>query len=516
MRMRGNYSPKRVVDIFLFLATLFLLIRKKERLFFLSPLAPKRLKETVLGLGASFIKLSQVLATRADFFSQEYLDELKTLHDDIEPMTPKDFQAVFRRAFENDPFAQFETTPIASASIGQVHKALLKDGRIVAVKLRRNGIEKRIKADIRILSLFHALFRPLFSQYTKNSIEAVIIEFSRMITREIDFAVELANLKTFSKTYAQSGVHFPVPFENLCGKDAIVMSFEHGTRIDDTKAIKAMGIDFKEVLEKLIVFYTHQMLINGYFHADPHPGNLLVSEQGELVLLDFGMVKKIPNATRIAIIDMIRSANEKDFDLYITSCKRLGVIAQDAPQEQMQELAERMFEIFENDRLDAATMQSLAFDLLESMKELPFKLPQEAIYILRASAIIEGIGTNYIENFNGVKDILPVLRHHIPAALGAEKGFVGLLGNEIVDFPVTIKRVKKIISDASENAFLVQLSPQTIDLIARRLKTALRPFAVGTLLIVCAFFSNTLAFDHKEVVSVFLFLAGLARILLAL
>ncbi len=469
--------------------TIFLLIKKKERFLFIKPLSPSQLKENINELGATYIKLAQVLATRADFFEKHYLSALKTLHDEIPPMPQSDFKQVFQSAFATDtPFKTFDNTPIASASIGQVHQATLKSGEKVAVKFKRFGIEKQVKADIKILRFFNHLFRPLFSYYTKNSVEAVIEEFAAMITQEVDFANELENLQKFSKTYQDSGVKFPIPYVSHCSKYAIVMSFEEGYRFDDKTNLAKLGVKFEDIMGKLIYFYTEQMLINGYFHADPHPGNLLIDTTGNLILLDFGMVKKIPNLTRIAIIELIKSANERDFELYITACKRLGIVAHDAPQIRMQELAEKMFDIFGDENLDAASMQQLAFDLLASMKDLPFKLPQEAIYMLRVSAIIEGLGTTYIENFNGIKDILPILQKYIPKALGGNDKVLKLLKNEFTGIPLTLRRVKKVITDLSENALQVHMNSDSLDLLIEKQKTYLRPIGRGILIIITAFF----------------------------
>ena len=153
------YLPSRIYTVFIFLLSLYLIIKKKDRFLFFRPLPPKKLKTTIVDLGASFIKLAQVLATRADFFSQEYLDELKELHDQIPQMDHTSFQCVFKEAFgDGKVFKSFENTPIASASIGQVHKAYLQDGTLVAVKLRRKGIKARVIADTKIIRWFHTLF----------------------------------------------------------------------------------------------------------------------------------------------------------------------------------------------------------------------------------------------------------------------------------------------------------------------------------------------------------------------
>lgn len=493
--------------------TIFLLIRHKERFLFFKVLTPSELRVSITELGASFIKLAQVLATRADLFDDVYLNELRALHDEIPPMSEADFQKVYKSAFGNtEPFKHFEQTPIASASIGEVHEAWLESGEHVAVKFRRYGIVSQVEADIRILAFFNRIFRPLFSHYTKNSMDALIAEFSDMILKEVSFQQELSNLKSFSATYKNSGIIFPKPYEDYCSDNAIVMSFEEGMRFDDKEALVKNKIDFYATMEKLIVFYTEQMLLNGYFHADPHPGNLLIREDGTLVLLDFGMVKRISNPARIAIIEMVKSAHEEDFELYISSCKRLGIIAYEAPQDQMTELAQRMFDIFGDDTLDAISMQELAFGVMASMRDFPFKLPQEAVYMLRASAIIEGLGTTYIDNFNGIKDILPVLQKNIPKALGADNGIFEAVSGEFGSLPLTIRQVHTAIQKLSEDELRIHLSERQIEWLESRISNRISVFTSSFVFIALAFFLLLLD-PALKVYAIVIFAIGAIRLL---
>lgn len=494
------------------LLTLFLLIKKKQHFFGLKPLSPKALKEVIIALGASFIKLAQVLATRSDFFSKEYLEELKGLHDSLPAMSQDSFKRVFEESFaKQNPFSSFHQTPIASASIGQVHEAFL-EGEKVAVKLRREGIKEQVLADIRIISFFNALFRPLFSHYTKNSIEAVIREFSLMIADEVSFTKELSNLQSFSKEYADAKVRFPTPFVKYCSDSALVMSFEEGFRFDDKKAILEHNIDFRAIIKKLVNFYTEQMLLKGFFHADPHPGNLLVNTKGELILLDFGMLKRVPTQTRIAIIELIKAANEGDYELYISANKRLGTIAYEAPTSELAEFTSRMFEIFKNDNLDSESMQQLAFEVLASTKDMPFKLPSDAIYILRVSAIIEGLGTTYIENFNGVKDILPILQENMPKALGLKESLTETVFDELKELPFFWRDAKASVKKLHEGSIEVQLSNDQVGFLTKSLKQNVRAYALSFALMFAGFF--TLLFDGElKLLALSFFLLGFIRIL---
>ena len=275
---------------------------------------------------------------------------------------------------------------------------------------------------------------------------------------------------------------FPRAYPKYSCDDALVMSYEEGWRFDDRESIHNSGIDIIPLIDKLVRFYTDQMLVQGYFHADPHPGNLLVSPQGQLILLDFGMVKRVSNPTRIAIIELLRAANEQDYEAYVSASKRLGTVAYDAPVAELAEFTERMFEIFANDSLDSSSMQELAFQVLEQTRNLPFKLPQEAIYILRVSAIIEGLGTTYIENFNGIKDILPILQRNIPRALGMKDSIVESIIDEIKHLPDDLHALRETLRRASRGELVVEISPMQLESIGKNTQDALRPIVIALML----------------------------------
>lgn len=393
-----------------------------------------------------------------------------------------------------------------------MHIAYTHENKKVAVKLRRLNIHSQVMADIKIINGFNTLFKPLFSHYTKNSIEAVISEFAKMIQEEVSLTQELNNLVKFSTVYKDAGVRFPIPFTELCSDDALVMSFEEGFRFDDKESIFKNNIDFQNIIATLVDFYTTQMLINGYFHADPHPGNLLVSKEGELILLDFGMVKSVPNDSRVAIIELIKAANEQDYEAYIRANKKLGTIAYEAPTQELAEFTAKMFEIFSNDNLNSESMQQLAFDVLESTRNLPFKLPSDAIYILRVSAIIEGLGTTYIENFNGVKDILPILQKNIPKALGAQESILATLIEELQDIPFIVKDFKSALKKIASDELKVELSNDQLEWIKKDLKSQVKSYALSSLFILGAIFALIYDRDFKEL-AIGLFAFGVARIL---
>jgi predicted unusual protein kinase regulating ubiquinone biosynthesis (AarF/ABC1/UbiB family) len=453
-------SPWRSYAIFRFLVTVFLLFRRRSRWLLWQPLSPEALVETIRGLGASFLKLAQVLATRADFFSADYLQVLRQLHDRMPAMSAQDQQRVFQEAF-SDPgvFAWFEPLPLASASIGQVHKAALRQtGEVVAVKLLRRDMQLQVRTDIFLLNLFLRLFRPLFTDQTRHSIEAVLRAFSRVILQEVSMQQELANLDHFSQVYADSGVRFPRAYPAYCCDTALVMSFESGVRVDDSAALAQLDISFTDLMRQLVVFYTEQMLVKGYFHADPHPGNLLVTSQGELVLLDFGMVSRIPQDLREAMIYAVKAAYERDFEMLVSATRQMGILTEEADLRDLSFIAESLFSIFDSEQLNAASMQSLAFGVLDLMHDQPFKLPQDVIYVMRVSSLIEGLGTQYLENFNGVKDILPILKQNLPRALGEDAPLWGKVKYETLQLPLTLTKARRVVDLADRGDLVVRMA----------------------------------------------------------
>ena len=453
------YHPVRVYSVFRVLLTVFLLIRSRADWLGVKPLPPTPLVTAIETLGASFIKLAQVLATRADFFDSNYLEALRQLHDRLPPMPEADFKEVFIRAFgDGECFSHFEREPLACASIGQVHRARLQNGDHVAVKLRRNRIERVVRADIRLLGWFMTILRPLFAEYTRNSIEAVLAAFSRTILQEVDMQTELSNLERFRQAYPTSDIRMPTPYPEFSSRDALVMSFEEGFRFDDREGLSTLQVSFVGLMEKLVLFYTEQILVKGFFHADPHPGNLLVTPQGELVLLDFGMVSRIPNATRLAMINTVKAAYERDFESLIQATRKLGIVTDSAPQDELTALSEEIFRIFDNDNLSATSMQELAFGVMGTLKEYPFKLPQEIIYVMRASSIIEGLGTNYIHNFNGIKDILPILKANLTRALGEHDSLWGIVSHELAQMPLTLVKARHLVDTLQQGELVVRLS----------------------------------------------------------
>ena len=507
--------PQRSYAVFRFLVTVFLLFRRRQRWLIWTPLTPDALVDNIRSLGASFLKLAQVLATRADFFDQDYLQALRQLHDRMPAMSEKNRHRAFQRAFPApEVFAEFNEQPLASASIGQVHKAILADsGKTVAVKLLRENIQFQVRIDILLLNLFLKIFRPLFSDQTRHSIESVLRAFSQVILQEVSMLQELANMENFSQVYAESGVRFPTPYKEYCSDYALVMSFEQGIRIDDVAAMQKLDVTFSQLIQQLVIFYTEQMLVKGYFHADPHPGNLLVSPDGELILLDFGMVSRIPKSMRQAMIYAVKAAYERNFDLLISATRKMGVLTEDSDYATLSSVAESLFDVFDSEHLDSSSMQGLAFGILDVLHDQPFKLPQDVIYVMRVSSLIEGLGTQYIENFNGIKDILPILKESLPRALGEDRLPLEKLKYELLQLPVTAIKARKVIELAEQGDLVVRMAPADRQYLLNQIGKHLRTLSLLIFYLGLAFYFQLLPQSWAIYLSIGCLLAAAITIL---
>jgi len=262
-------------------------------------------------------------------------------------------------------------------------------------------------------------------------------------------------------------------------------------------------------MQKLVLFYTEQMLVKGYFHADPHPGNLLVSPNGELVLLDFGMVSRIPQQMRQAMIYAVKAAYERDFELLVSATRKMGILTEESDFSALSSVAESLFNIFDSDHLAASSMQELAFGILETLSDQPFKLPQDVIYVMRVSSLIEGLGTQYIENFNGIKDILPILKENLPRALGEDRLSLDKLRHELLQLPLTTIKARKVIELAEQGELVVRMAAADRRFLLERLARYLR--ALGWLI-----FFLALAFYFQQLPQQWAVYLSVASLMLAL
>ena len=362
------------------------------------------LKDKLIQLGPTFIKIGQSLGTRADLLPLPFVKELGTLVDSVPPF-PNDV-AFARIEHElgrkiNEVYAEFELEPVAAASLGQVYRARLHTGEEVAVKVQRPNLDATIKGDIVILKKV-AKFAERFPQLNENADWAgMLSEFDDTVHEEMDYSAEGKNAERFRESFKNwSNIHVPKIYWNASTSKVLTMEFIHGTKVTDLDGQEKQNISPAKVNRLLIKTYLKQLLEDGFFHADPHPGNLLVMPDGRLAFFDFGMVGRITPQLQAKMIDAFFHVVSKDPAGIAEDLIELNFLKPGTSADSVKPVVEKMFEFHFNLKLKDVNFKELTYDLADVMYDYPFRLPSNFTYIMRALMTLEGIGIITDPEFN--------------------------------------------------------------------------------------------------------------------
>ncbi len=362
------------------------------------------LREKLIKLGPTFIKIGQSMGTRADLLPLPFVVELGTLVDQVPPF-PNDI-AFARIEHElgrkiNEVYAEFDLEPVAAASLGQVYRARLNTGEEVAVKVQRPNLEATIKGDIVILKKV-AKFAERFPQLNENADWAGMLrEFDTTIHEEMDYVAEGRNADQFRQNFRNwSNIHVPTIHWALTTPKVLTMEFIHGTKVTDLEGQAQRNIDPAKVNRLLIKTYLKQLLEDGFFHADPHPGNLLVMPDGRLAFFDFGMVGRITPELQAKMIDAFFHVVGKDPGGIAQDLIELDFLKPGTDPRSIRPVVERMFAFHFDLKLKDVNFKELTYDLADVMYDYPFRLPSNFTYIMRALMTLEGIGIVTDPEFN--------------------------------------------------------------------------------------------------------------------
>ncbi len=388
---------------FMMLVRLFVLGRETNR----EAIQEKQavwLKEKLIELGPTFIKIGQSMGTRPDLLPLPFVIALGELQDQVPPF---DNEIAFARIEKelglkiNDIYKEFELEPVAAASLGQVYRARLHTGEEVAVKVQRPNLEATITGDLEILKKV-ANFVERFPQLNENADwSGMLREFNETIHEEMDYAAEGRNAERFSESFKNwQNVHVPKIYWNATTSRVLTMEYIHGTKVTDLERLEAQGISPAKVNRLLIRTYLKQLLEDGFFHADPHPGNLLVMADGRLAFFDFGMVGRITPELQSKMIDAFFHVVGKEPAGIAQDLIDLDFLKPGTNPNVVRPVVEKMFEFHLNLKLKDVNFKELTYDLADVMYDYPFRLPSNFTYIMRALMTLEGIGIITDPEFN--------------------------------------------------------------------------------------------------------------------
>jgi predicted unusual protein kinase regulating ubiquinone biosynthesis (AarF/ABC1/UbiB family) len=362
------------------------------------------LKDKLIDLGPTFIKIGQSMGTRADLLPLPFVKALGELQDSV-PAFPNEI--AFARIEKelgrkiSEVYQEFDIEPVAAASLGQVYRAKLFTGEEVAVKVQRPNLAGIIKGDVEILRKV-ASFAERFPSLNENADWAGMLrEFDETIHEEMDYASEGRNAERFSESFKEwTNIHVPKIYWSATTSKVMTMEFIHGTKVTSIDELKARGVSPEKVNRLLIKTYLKQLLEDGFFHADPHPGNLLVMPDGRLAFFDFGMVGRITPKLQAKMIDAFFHVVAKDAEEIAQDLIDLEFLKPGADETKIKDVVVKMFKLHLDLKLKDVKFKELTYDLADVMYDYPFRLPSNFTYIMRALMTLEGIGIITDPEFN--------------------------------------------------------------------------------------------------------------------
>jgi len=373
------------------------------------------LRESLIDLGPTFIKIGQALGTRADLLPLAYVRELQTLQDQVPPFpTAEAFARIESELGRplHECYPEIDSEPIAAASLGQVYRARLVTGEEVAVKVQRPNLEETISIDVAILYRLVKLTNRFFPRANENADwEGMLREFHMTIFEEMDYVKEGRNADRFRYNFRTwRAVRVPKVFWSHTNTRVLTLEFIRGTKVVDIEGLRANGISAVKVNRLLIRTYLKQLLEDGFFHADPHPGNLLVMDSGHLAFFDFGMVGRITPKLQSQMIDAFFHVIGRDVHGLGQDIINLNFLKPGVDPETVRPVVESLFTHYLNLKLGEVNFKELTYDLAEVIYDYPFRLPSNFTYIMRALMTLEGIGVVTDPGFSFFETAKPYAR----------------------------------------------------------------------------------------------------------
>jgi predicted unusual protein kinase regulating ubiquinone biosynthesis (AarF/ABC1/UbiB family) len=359
-------------------------------------------------LGPTFIKLGQVLSARPDLLPKEYLKAFSNLQDRVPPDNFAYAKAIIEENVGkiDKVFDDFNENAISGASLGQVYRATYR-GIDAAVKVNRHNIDNTIRSDLIVIKKLLNMFKRFIDNYLYISISNVLSDFSSRIYDETNYLVEAENIKRIRNNIKKYGIIIPdILFES---KQVLILTYIEGIKVTDVKKLKEKGIDLPKLAHTLDITFIRMLLRNDIFHADPHPGNISISNDGKIILYDFGMVGKLDDETRFKLLKLYDGLINKDPDTIMDSLLQLNALSPAANRGIIRKGIELSIANLSGTNVNEMDIRELLEIANNVIFEFPFHLPRELVLYMRMSSLLEGICKTLDPNFKFVlvlRDIL--------------------------------------------------------------------------------------------------------------
>ena len=410
----------------------------------------RRFRNTAVDLGGLMIKLGQFFSTRVDVLPQAVTRELAGLQDEVQP---EDFAAIrqeaeteFGRPLE-EIYERLDETPLAAASLGQVHCGRLASGQTVAVKIQRPGIEETVDTDLKAVRRFIGLIKLLTDWEKYADFDAIFSEFSDMVHEELDYIHEGHNAEIIAANLADNReVIVPRIFWEHTTRRVLTMEFEDGMKITDYEGLAKAGVDRKTLAQRLLQIYVQQILVDGFFHADPHPGNLFVTPAGRIILIDFGMVGVISTPLRESLVQLAQAMVQRNYDQMVALLKKVGFLRRGTDTELLaRAIALFMEEILgKREDLFSGNLGEIMDNMESLLYENPFQIPANFTFLGRALGTLLGLCVGLDPEIDFLDEAMPYVTEFTRENIRTwdiVKKKATAIGNSLVELPPLAERV---------------------------------------------------------------------------
>jgi ubiquinone biosynthesis protein len=447
---------------------------------------PRRLRLICEDLGPTFVKLGQLLSTRPDLLPEAYTNELAALRDDVRGFPFEKVEAILAEEYRRpsaEIFSSIDENPVASASMSQVHRAILRDGRIVALKVQRPDIGKVIQADLDIIKNLGQLIERRLPNLAAYRPLSVAREFERTIKRELDFSTERRTMQRCRTQFTgDPTAHIPFVLDELSTPRVIAMEFIEGVSIDDLEGIRRMAVAPEEIAVKGVRILLKQIFEFGFFHADPHPGNLRVLDGGVIAPLDYGMFGHLDLRTRERIAGLLAALLAQDADRVIRDLESLGIRRDHVDARTFGRDVGELVASYSELTLDSIDLGVLLRELVGVVRTHHLHIPPDLVLLIRALVTIESVGRNLDPRFDIAAHLYPFLREQSLRRFRPER-----ILSQTVRTTEDLHRIATLLPDLLSQSlesikrgeWRVHFDLQGFERLARQLTRASNSLAVG-------------------------------------
>ena len=418
---------------------------------------PVRLREALESLGPIFVKFGQVLSTRPDLIPHDYAQELAKLQDRVPPfdaeLSRRQIEASLGQPIEA-LYAEFETVPVASASIAQVHKARLHSGEEVAVKVLRPNLVPVIEQDLALLRFGAGWVERLFADGKRLKPREVVAEFDKYLHDELDLMREAANASQLGRNFKDSTMLIvPKVYYDYCSRDVLTIEWMDGTPVADIAALKAKGIDLRQLARYGVEIFFTQVFRNGFFHADMHPGNILVADDGRYIALDFGIVGSLTDYDKRYLAINFLAFFNRDYHRVATAHIESGWVPPDTRAEELEAAVRSVCEPIFNKPLSQISFGLVLMRLFEVSRRFNVEIQPQLVLLQKTLLNIEGLGRQLDPDLDLWDTAKPFLTKWMNEQVGP-KAFIQQLKNEAPDWaqilPALPRKINALVDETRQ------------------------------------------------------------------